>query len=87
MKKSILILAVLLVGCSTTVPVKQKFPEVPSALLIKPSELKQTQYDAKPSEVIGTVVENYGTYYDVYDQLEGWQQWYAEQKRIYESVK
>ena len=87
MKKSIILLAIVLSGCSTTVPVRQKFPEVPSALLIKPSELKQTQYDAKPSDVVSTVVQNYGTYYDVYDQLEGWQQWYAEQKRIHESVK
>jgi hypothetical protein len=87
MKLSIIVLALTLVGCSTTVPVRQSFPEAPKVLLTKPSELKQTQYDAKPSEVISTVVENYGTYYDVSDQLEAWQEWYAEQKRIYESVK
>jgi hypothetical protein len=43
--------------------------------------------NVKASELIGTVVENYGTYYKVKEQVEGWQQWYKEQKKVYESLK
>lgn len=43
--------------------------------------------NVKASELIGTVVDNYSTYYKVKEQLTGWQEWYKEQKKIYESVK
>jgi len=43
--------------------------------------------DVKASELLTTVTENYGTYYQVVEQLKGWQEWYKEQKRIFESVK
>ena len=41
----------------------------------------------KVSDFIGTVVENYATYYQIREQVIGWQEWYREQKRIFESVK
>jgi hypothetical protein len=43
--------------------------------------------NVKASELIRTVTENYGTYYQMREQLLGWQEWYKEQKKIYESVK
>lgn len=43
--------------------------------------------NVKASELVRTVTENYGTYYQMREQLLGWQQWYKEQKKIYESVK
>jgi ABC-type Na+ efflux pump permease subunit len=43
--------------------------------------------NVKASELIRTVTENYGTYYEVREQLLGWQQWYREQRRIHESVR
>lgn len=43
--------------------------------------------DVKASELIKTVTENYGTYYQMREQLLGWQQWYKEQRKIYEDVK
>ena len=43
--------------------------------------------DVKASELLTTVTENYGTYYQVREQLLGWQLWYKEQKKIYEGVK
>lgn len=41
----------------------------------------------KASELLGTVAENYGIYHQVREQVIGWQDWYREQKKIYESVK
>ena len=43
--------------------------------------------EVKASELIGAVVENYGTYYQVVEKLQGWQDWYRTQKAIFEQVK
>ena len=43
--------------------------------------------EVKASELIGTIVENYGTYYQVVERLQGWQDWYRTQKAIFEQVK
>jgi hypothetical protein len=39
------------------------------------------------AELLGTVNENYGTYYEIVNKLKAWQSWYKEQKQIFESVK
>ena len=39
------------------------------------------------AEFLGTVNENYGTYYEIVNKLKAWQSWYKEQKQIFESVK
>ena len=41
----------------------------------------------KISDILSTVTTNYATYYQVREQVLGWQQWYKEQKKIFESVK
>jgi len=43
--------------------------------------------DVKISELVRTVTENYGTYYEMREMLLGWQQWYREQRKIYEGIK
>jgi hypothetical protein len=43
--------------------------------------------DVKASELLKVITDNYSTYYQVREQLLGWQDWYKEQKKIYESVK
>ena len=43
--------------------------------------------DVKASELIRTVTENYGLYYQTREQVIGWQMWYSEQKKIFENVK
>ena len=43
--------------------------------------------NVKASDLIRTVTENYGTYYEVREQLLGWQQWYREQRKIHESIR
>lgn len=81
-----LLICIALTGCSTVVPVTASFPNVPSILLEKPPMLKPTNpTNAKASDLLITVVENYGTYYEVREKLLAWQQWYAEQKKIFEN--
>ena len=43
--------------------------------------------NASAAEVFDIVIDNYGTYYEVADKLKGWQQWYVDQKKIFESVQ
>lgn len=43
--------------------------------------------DVKASEVLETVVDNYGTCYEMRSKLLGWQEWYKTQKQIYDGVK
>ena len=42
--------------------------------------------DVKASELITTVSENYGTYYEMREQLKAWQDWYRAQKKAYELI-
>lgn len=42
--------------------------------------------DVKISEFTTTVVENYGTYYQISEQLKAWQEWYKTQKDIFEKA-
>ena len=43
--------------------------------------------DVKISELVRTVTENYGLYYQTREQVIGWQMWYSEQKKVFENVK
>ena len=87
MKYIVLSLALVLAACSTA-PVKQKFPEVPKALVERCESLKKIEGDSVAiTEMLKVVVQNYGMYYECAAKVDGWNDWYLEQKRIYESVK
>ncbi len=88
MKYISLVLASLLTACSTPVAVTQKFPEVPKALVERCESLKKIEGDRVAiTEMLKVVVQNYGMYYECAAKVDGWNDWYLEQKRIYESVK
>jgi hypothetical protein len=38
-------------------------------------------------ELLTTVSDNYGTCYEAREKLKAWQDWYKNQKEIFESVK
>ena len=52
-----------------------------------PGSTDGTPSTVKASELLDTVVVNYGTYYEVAEKLKGWQEWYASQKAIFESLQ
>ena len=87
MKVISIVLLAALVGCSTTVPVTAKFPEVPERLLEKCPQLKKLEEEAKLSDISKTVSNNYTTYYECAVKNDGWIEWYQTQKQIFESVK
>lgn len=46
-----------------------------------------TPSEIKASQLLTTVVDNYGACHENAARLEAWQQWYRDQKRIWESIK
>jgi hypothetical protein len=87
MKIALILLAVLITGCSTTVPVVAKFPEVPPRLLVKCPNLEKVDEQPKLSDVAKSVTNNYTTYYDCAVKNDAWIEWYQVQKLIFESIK
>jgi len=84
-----LLIILLLAGCSTTtVPVKQKFPNATPELMKKCESLKKIEGDKVAiTEMLKVIVHNYSLYYECSTKVDGWQDWYNEQKKIYESAK
>lgn len=86
--KYFLILVIFLAGCSTTVPVKQKFPEAPEVLLEKCPDLETID---KPkivlSEFLKVITRNYTKYHNCSNLVVAWQDWYKQQKEIFEGAK
>lgn len=87
MKKIILLIPVLfMIGCSTSVPVKRSFPNVPAELMESCPDLKQTQETTKLSEVLKVVVQNYSQYHECKIKNDSWKEWYNTQKQIFEEA-
>lgn len=82
-----LIIALLLTGCSTTVPVTVKFPEAPAILLEPCSSLQELNNESKLSDVAKSITLNYSLYYDCTTKHEGFVEWYKKQKQIFEGMK
>lgn len=85
MKSLLFCLIISLTAC--TVPVKQDFPKVPESFLQQPKELKTVPDNSSFSDMIEVMLDNYSSYYDVSERLKSWQEWYKQQKSIYEKVK
>lgn len=88
MKYLILVLAVVLAGCTTVTPVKREFPQATKSLMESCPDLQKIEGDKVAiTELLKTVVNNYSLYYQCANKVDGWKEWYAEQKKIYDSVK
>lgn len=87
MKYLSILFVALLTGCSTTVPVVAKFPEVPKHLLVKCPQLNKVNDDAKLSDIAKTVTVNYTEYYTCAVKNDAWIEWYQVQKNIFEGLK
>lgn len=82
-----IILCVFLIGCATTVPVKQSFPDAPEILLEKCPDLLPIETGKNSlKDILKTVIQNYSTYYQCANKTKGWQDWYQAQKKIHEEV-
>ena len=94
MKLLLLAIPFLLAGCTTTqgVPIQPKFPEAftvgEKKEIPKCGPLKEQPGDnIQITEFLKTIVHNYGLYYKCSDYVDGWNNWYTEQKKNYEKTK
>ena len=84
----VVLLSLLLVGCSTVVPVTQKFPEAPgNVAMTSCPQLQKLSEDAKLSDITKTVTVNYGTYYECAVKTDAWIEWYQKQQQIFNNIK
>ena len=81
------LIALLLAGCSTVVPVTVRFPEPPvrGATSACPA-LQKLNDGARLSDVATTVTVNYSTYYECAVRTDAWIEWYNIQKHIFEKA-
>lgn len=85
-----IIVCSLLIGCSNTavIPVKRSFPTAPPSLIEECPDLQLIpEKTEKLSEVLTSVVSNYGYYHVCKIKVDSWITWYNEQKQNFESVK
>lgn len=87
MKLLVIVTTVLLAGCFHSAPVKRTFPNVPDPLMEPCPPLKEAAATEKLSEVLKVVVDNYGEYHKCSGRVDAWQQWYKQQKQIFNEVK
>jgi hypothetical protein len=83
-----LLLALLLTGCSTVVPVTAKFPEAPGNVAMTACpQLRKIAEDARLSDISKTITMNYSTYYECAVKTDAWIEWYQKQQQIFNNVK
>ncbi len=77
-------------GCSLfqkPVPIAPQWPDVPLQLKKKCEELKTIAGEKiSVTDMMKVIVENYALHYQCSTKVEGWNEWYEEQKKIYETV-
>jgi hypothetical protein len=85
MKKIIALISILVLsGCSTTVPVKQPWPELPSEFPKECRELKLLEGDKVTlSKLMETVAANYGIYHECALHYRSTVEWYNKQRDIF----
>ena len=82
------LLAFLMTGCSTTVPVTAKFPDAPTLILEKCPLLKTIEGESVSIiDFTKTVTLNYTAYYECAVKSDAWIEWYQVQKKIFEEIK
>lgn len=82
-----LLIFFLLTGCSTTVPVKVKFPDSPAALMEKCPELKTIdKEEVSIIDITKNVTVNYTLYHECSLKVENWIEWYNDQKKIFDKI-
>ena len=82
------VLTVFLAACSTTVPVKRKFPDADPIMFEPAAALEPLPADTTDlDKLLSNSAENYGKYRILVQKLEMWKEWYIRQKENFDSVK
>lgn len=89
---ALLLLFLTLSGCSLfqkqPVPIVPTFPSATPELMKKCDDLKTIEGDkVLITDMLKIIVQNYTLYYECSTKVDGWQDWYNQQKKIYENLK
>ena len=84
MKFLLPIFVILLTGCSTVVPVKQKFPPATQSLMIACPDLTEVKETEKLSDVLSVVTKNYSDYHQCRFKVDSWIEWYKTQQQEFD---
>lgn len=84
MKFLLPLFVILLTGCTTVVPVKQKFPPASQSLMVACPELKEVQDTEKLTDVLVVVTKNYSQYHECRIKVDAWIEWYSKQQKEFE---
>jgi hypothetical protein len=78
----------LLTACSTMqLPVNQSFPLTPATLLKKCPDLNLIlDPNTQLPGLLSVVIENYSLYYQCAETVNDWNQWYLENKKIFNNI-
>lgn len=76
----------ILCGCSSTIKISE-FPKPPDILLEEPKCLNEASNSELLSDLLDTVVENYGICRTNQERLILWQSWYLEQEKLYKESR
>lgn len=88
MKKLLISLTITLTlgGCYINPPIPP-FPEAPAVLLEPAEPLTQlNQESVEISDIIDNTAVNSRKYYILREKYRAWQEWYQEQKKLYEKL-
>jgi len=90
MKILIFFFVLMISGCSMfnrSVPIAPQWPDVPEELRNKCETLKTIVGDKITiTDMMKVIVENYTLHYECSLKVDGWNEWYNSQKKIYETV-
>lgn len=87
MRALLLLLTILLTGCITVPVGRGEFPPVGEKMKHKCPDLIIAEKSELLSDLLSTVIVNYGEYHKCKAAVEAWQQWYDEQKKTFEGTK
>lgn len=88
MNLPLIILSFILVACSTTAPVIQKFPDAPKQLFNECPELNTMPDDTTSIiDFSKVIVKNYNLYYECSIKQKEWIDWYRKQKDNFEKIE
>jgi hypothetical protein len=87
MNKFLICTMLFLTGCTTSVPVRQKFPEAPEALQTTCPNLQQLKSEVVLSDVSKVIQQNYSLYHNCQLLQKSWIDWYKEQRAIYKELE
>lgn len=86
MRSAVVVSLLCMTGCVAT-PVAREFPAVPAGLTVACDALVIVPATDRLSVVLTTVTKNYAQYRECGIRVDAWNQWYNQQKKIFDSVK